>query len=34
MLEITVNGKKLIDKNIVELEDAWRNALRRELEQE
>jgi len=33
-LEITVNNDKQIDKDISELEDTWRNALRRELEQD
>ena len=34
ILEIVVNSNKLIDKNIKELESSWRNALKKELEQE
>ena len=34
ILEIVVNSNKLIDKNIEELESSWRNALKKELEQE
>ena len=34
ILEIVVNSNKLIDKNIKEFESSWRNALKKELEQE